>query len=61
MDIAGLSTALSQIKVQNEFGVAMLKNSMDQLKVQGAEMTDMIASAPAPANPNVGASVDVKV
>lgn len=61
MDIAGLSTALSQVKVQNEFGVAMLKNSMDQLKVEGAEMVSMIASAPAPANPNVGANVDVKL
>lgn len=61
MDIAGLSTALSQVKVQNEFGVAMLKNSMDQLKVEGAEMASMIASAPAPANPNVGANVDVKL
>lgn len=61
MDIAGLSTALSQVKVQNEFGVAMLKNSMDQLKVEGAEMASMIANAPAPANPNVGSNVDVKL
>lgn len=61
MDIAGLSMALSQVKVQNEFGVAMLKNSMDQMKTEGAEVASMIASAPAPANPDLGATVDVKL
>ena len=61
MDIAGLSMALSANQVKNDVGVAMLKNSMDQLKVEGAEMAQMIESAPAPANPNVGASIDVKL
>ena len=61
MDIAGLSMALSANQVKNDVGVAMLKNGMDQLKVEGAGMVSMIESAPAPANPNVGANVDVKL
>ena len=61
MDIAGLSMALAATQVKNDVGVAMLKNSMDQLKVEGAEMANMIASAPAPANPDLGANVDVKL
>ena len=63
MDIAGLSTALSQIKVQNEFGVAMLKNSMDLMKAEGSQMAAMIAEAPAPAlnPPGVGGNIDIRV
>ena len=61
MDIAGLSMALAQTQVKNDVGVAMLKNSMDQMKSEGAEVANMIASAPAPANPDLGASIDVKL
>ena len=63
MDIAGLSMALSQTKLQNDVGVAMLKNSMDLMKQQGAEVAQMVAEAPAPAPavPDLGASIDVKL
>ena len=61
MDIAGLSMALSANQVKNDVGVAMLKNGMDQLKTEGEGMVSMIESAPAPANPNLGANVDVKL
>ena len=61
MDIAGLSMAMSANKLHSEVGVAMLKNSMDLMKAEGAEMAQMIASAPAPADPNLGANVDIKL
>ena len=38
MDIAGLSTALSSARLNNEVGIAMLSNTMDQSEHIGANI-----------------------
>ena len=64
MDIAGVSMALAQTKVQNDFGVAMLSKALDVNDEQGDAMVDMMkqsASMELSVNPNVGANFDVTV
>ncbi len=63
MDIAGVSMALAQNKVQNDVGVALLSNALDVQKEQGSELVDMIdkSAMELSVNPNVGANFDVAV
>jgi len=58
--------ALSQSKVQQSWGVAMLKNSMDMAETQGAQVAELL-STPSKSemelsvNPYVGAGFDMSV
>ena len=66
MDIAGLSTALSMSDLQTGWGMKMLDKTMDTAKVQGAQLSEMLASVPAAqmelsVNPYVGSQFDVRV
>ncbi len=63
MDIPELSMALSMSKVQQDWGVAMLSNSLDTLSDVGntvAEMMDTSAMELS-VNPDLGANIDLKV
>ena len=62
MDIAGLSTALSQVNIQNQYGVAMLGKSLDNMESQGASLINMMdRSMELSVNPNVGSNFDMMV
>ncbi len=66
MDIAGLSTALSMSDLQTSWGMKMLDKTMDTAKVQGTQLSEMLASVPAAqmelsVNPYVGSQFDVRV
>lgn len=63
MDIAGLSTALSNIRLGNEVGVAMLSKAMDQNEAAGNGLLKMIdASAmERSVNPHIGSHFDMSV
>ena len=63
MDIAALSMAMSQEKVMNEVGTAMLKNALDVQEDVGAEVVEMIDSAAMERsiNPSIGHAVDISV
>lgn len=67
MDIAGLSTSMAMSNVQTSWGMKMLGNAIDTAKVQGAEMAQIIASVPTPAemelsvNPYIGSKFDMSV
>ncbi len=63
MDIPGLSMALSQTKVQNDFSVAMLKNMMDLGETLGEGMVEML-DASAMENsvtPHIGGNIDLRI
>ncbi|UII55610.1 YjfB family protein [Cytobacillus spongiae] len=66
MDIALLSLALSQGKVQHQASMSVMKKSLDQ-EEQGAEgLTKMIASAEVgalqmAAQPHLGGNIDLKL
>ncbi len=63
MDIAGVSTALSNVSLQSKVGVAVLSKAMDTNEALGAGMVEMIDSAAMErsVNPSVGSNFDMWV
>ena len=61
MDIAGLSMALAQTKVQSDFSVAMLSNVMDLNETLGEGMVDMLdaAAMERSVTPHIGGNIDL--
>ena len=62
MDIPALSMALSQNKLLNDVGVAMLSKSLDTMQDTGAAIVASIDSIPETSvNPDIGGNIDIKV
>lgn len=63
MDIAGLSTALSNIEVQTQVGTAVLGKMMDTNETLGAGLVEMIDAAAMEnsVTPWIGGGFDVRV
>ena len=63
MDIAGVSTALSNVSLQSQVGTAVLSKAMDTNEALAAGMIEMIDSAAMErsVNPAVGANFDMYV
>ena len=62
MDIPALSMALSQNKVLNDVGIAMLSKSLGDLQDMGEAMVEtMDASMELSVNPNLGANFDIRI
>lgn len=63
MDIAGVSMALANVKLQNEVGTAVLSKALDMNEVQGQGILKMIDSAAMErsVNPSVGSNFDMLV
>ena len=63
MDIAGLSMALAQTNVQNDFSVAMLSKAMDTSETLGEGMVEMLDSAAMERSvtPYIGGNIDISV
>lgn len=58
--IANIATHMSQAKVLNEVGFAVMDMAMDNMKLEGNEIAELVESAPS-IEPNLGASIDVSV
>lgn len=63
MDIAGVSTALSNVSTQSQVSMAVLSKAMDVNETMGAGMVKMIdaAAMEQSVNPEIGANFDVRV
>ena len=62
MDIPALSMALSQTQLMNDFGVAMLSKSLDNMQDMGAKMVEtMDASMELSVNPGIGGNFDLRI
>ncbi len=63
MDIAGVSTALSNVSLQSKVGTAVLAKALDTEEELGHGLVDMIDSAAMErsVNPNVGSNFDMLV
>lgn len=63
MDIAGLSTALSNVSTQSQISTAVLSKAMDTNEALGAGMVKMIdaAAMEQSVNPEIGANFDVRI
>lgn len=61
MDIASLSMALAQTKVQSDFSVAMLSNVMDLNEALGEGMVNMLdaAAMERSVTPHIGGNIDL--
>ncbi len=58
MDIASLSTSLSQNSLSQAVGIKLLSLSKDMAEQQGQQMADMIKQAP---HPTLGSTLDLRV
>ena len=56
MDIAALSMVMSQSRVKQDSGIAVMKMAMDTGKQNATQMTDMMANVAV--DPNVGHNMD---
>jgi len=56
MDIGALSMIMSQSKVQQSAGIAVMKMAMDTGKETGTQLTDMMKNVAI--DPNVGQNLD---
>ncbi len=63
MDIAGVSTALSNVSMQSRIGTAVLDKAMETNKTLGEGLVEMIDSAAMErsVNPDVGSYFDMRV
>jgi hypothetical protein len=63
MDIASLSMNLAQSNLMSNVGNAMLAKSLDQAKVNGDSMEELLdASAmELSVNPDIGANIDIRI
>lgn len=65
MDIAALSMGLSQIKVAQEAGIAVMKIAMDTAKGSSEGLTQLLEvdlqAAEQSVSPHLGANIDVKL
>ncbi|MCR5419804.1 MAG: YjfB family protein [Lachnospiraceae bacterium] len=53
-----MSMSMSQSKVMNDFGVAMLDKSLETVKDMGNSMTKMMEQS---VSPNLGSHIDISV
>ena len=62
MDIPALSMALSQNRILNDVGVAMLSKSLDTMEGAGeALVSTMDSSMELSVNPDIGANLDLRI
>ncbi|GGO03971.1 YjfB family protein [Saccharibacillus kuerlensis] len=57
MDIAGLSTAMSQVALVQQASLQVMNVSMDQAKQQGDQMAKMLETS---VTPHLGSSIDIR-
>jgi hypothetical protein len=63
MDIASLSMNLAQSNLMSNVGTAMLAKSLDQAKVNGDSMEELLdaSSMELSVNPDIGANIDIRI
>lgn len=63
MDIAGVSTALSNVSIQSKVSTAVLAKALDTEEALGSGLVEMIDSAAMErsVNPHIGSNFDMSV
>ncbi len=62
MDIPALSMALSQNKILNDVGVAMLSKNLDNMQESGEALAASIGAIPETSvNPDIGGNIDIRI
>ncbi|MBY0012640.1 MULTISPECIES: YjfB family protein [Paenibacillus] len=58
MDIAALSTAMSQVSLQQAAGLQVLSMAKNSAEIMAQNMTQMLQQSP---HPNLGKTLDIQV
>ena len=58
MDIAAMSTVMSQMKVQQEASISVMKMAMDTAK---QNTSDMVKTMEMSVSPHLGGNIDIKL
>lgn len=62
MDVAALSTAMSQVNLGQQVGIAMTKMVMDTAETNAATLTEMIQTSTVQApHPTLGKTIDISI
>lgn len=63
MDIAGISTAMAQVRLSSQVSTAVLSKTMDTNEAFGAQLVNMIdaAAMERSVHPAVGSNLDLKI
>ena len=62
MNIAALSMSIAKSQVQDKWGVAMLKNSLDLRQENGNALSEMLEGVSENmVNPNTGSNIDIRI
>jgi hypothetical protein len=62
MNIAALSMSIAKSQVQDKWGVAMLKNSLDLQQENGNALSEMLEGVSENmVNPNTGSNIDIRI
>ncbi|MFA5524721.1 MAG: YjfB family protein [Tissierellales bacterium] len=65
MDIAAMSTMISQSSVQHQASLSVLKLSMDSAKMQSANLAEMLQQSTKAmemsVNPHIGGNIDMRL
>ena len=62
MDIPALSMALSQNRILNDVGIAMLSKSLDTMQENGEAMVASLDSiSELSVNPDIGGNIDIRI
>lgn len=65
MDIAAMSTMLSQANLQQQVSISVMKMAMDAAKVQAVDLTQMLQESTKAmelsVNPHLGTNIDIKI
>lgn len=62
MNIAALSMSIAKSQVQDKWGVAMLKNSLDMQQENGNALSEMLEDVSENmVNPNIGSNIDIRI
>lgn len=60
MDIAALSTVLSQVQVKQQASLSVMKKVMDTGNNQAIDMLQMMEASTEAVDPNLGRTIDMK-
>lgn len=62
MNIAALSMSIAKSQVQDKWGVAMLKNSLDLQQENGNALSEMLEGVSENmVNPNTGSNIEIRI
>lgn len=62
MDIPELSTALANVNLKNQVGIAVLDNAMESSEAVGASLINMMdRSMELSVNPDIGSNIDMLI